>query len=172
MSNASDWIQRLGLQAHPEGGYFSEVYRAEEQIDGAALPKRYDGARSMSTSIYFLLDQQKFSAFHRINSDEGWHYYIGSSPISLYVISPEGMLTTYRLGPNWEEGDVFQVVIPAQHWFAAHVADVPDAYALVGCTVAPGFDFADFELADRAALSQAFPAHRGLIERLTRGRNV
>jgi uncharacterized protein len=165
---AQNWIDQLGLQAHPEGGYFAEVYRSPEQIPAEALPARYQGPRSFGTSIYFLLKQDGFSAFHRISSDEGWHYYAGNSPIWLYVIAPDGTLTEHVLGPDIVNGQTFQVVVPAQHWFAAHVAEAPDAYGLVGCTVQPGFDFADFELADREALSGQFPPHRALIARLTR----
>jgi hypothetical protein len=168
MQDANYWIDRLQLQAHPEGGYFAEVYRAAEQVPAAALPDRFAGSRSLGTSIYFLLAHTGFSAFHRINGDEGWHYYAGSSPIWLYVIAPDGTLTEHLLGPYPSAGQVFQVHVPAQHWFAAHVADQPGAYGLVGCTVSPGFDFADFELADRDALTQQFPAHQALIARMTR----
>jgi len=165
---AQYWIDQLDLQAHPEGGYFAEVYRSREQIPAEALPARYQGPRNFGTSIYFLLKGDGFSAFHRIRSDEGWHYYTGNSPIWLYVIAPDGALTEHVLGPEVAEGQTFQAMVPAQHWFAAQVAQEEDAYGLVGCTVQPGFDFADFELADRQTLTALFPAHRDLIARLTR----
>ncbi len=165
---AQYWIDKLGLQAHPEGGYFAEVYRSAEQIPVEGLPARYRGPRRFGTSIYFLLKQDRFSAFHRITSDESWHYYTGSSQVDLYVLSPGGKLSHHRLGPDWEAGERFQATVPAEHWFAAQVGRQPGDFALVGCTVAPGFDFADFELAEQAALVEQFPAHRALIERLTR----
>jgi len=169
MKDAQYWIERLEMEAHPEGGYFVETYRATEDIAGAALPQRFTGKRSFATSIYFLLTGEKFSAFHRIQSDEGWHYYAGTSSLTVYALSEGGTLHTHKLGPNWEEGQRFQTHIPAGQWFASAVDD-PTGYALVGCTVAPGFDFRDFELAKRAELVSQFPAHKQLIEQLTRVR--
>ncbi|MEO0895112.1 MAG: cupin domain-containing protein [Bacteroidota bacterium] len=164
---ASYYIERLSLIEHPEGGYFAEVYRSEEEIPEETLPERYHGKRSFSTSIYFLITSEKFSAFHQVNSDEGWHYYTGNAPIHLHTLSPKGELKTIKLGPNLAQGEQFQYVVPANHWFAAEVPG-EDTFALVGCTVAPGFDFADFELAEREPLKIAFPAHQGIISRLTR----
>ena len=168
MRDAQYWIDHLHLQAHPEGGFFAEVYRSTEEIPAAGLPDRYGAPRRMGTSIYFLLRGDRFSAFHRIKSDEGWHYYTGTHPVELLVLSPEGELRTHWLGPEFEAGQRFQAVVPAGHWFAARVGHTEADYALVGCTVAPGFDFADFELADRQALQAAFPQHEGVIEALTR----
>lgn len=164
MYTATYWIDHLDLQPHPEGGFFKEVYRAAEHISGDSLPDRYQGPRAMSTGIYFLLTGDTFSAFHRILSDEGWHFYAGTA-VSVYVIDPGGGLTTHILGPG--EPDGFQVVIPHQHWFAARVID-PEGYALLGCTVAPGFDFQDFELARAQALAAKYPEHESLIRALTR----
>jgi predicted cupin superfamily sugar epimerase len=153
VSDAAFWIERLDLRPHPEGGYFRETYRASESI---------------ATAIYFLLTRDAFSAFHRIRSDELWHFYAGS-PITLAVLDAEGkgQLATYALGRDPTRGESLQVVVPAGAWFAAEVASA-GAYALVGCTVAPGFDFADFELGARAQLLEHYPQHRGVIERLTR----
>lgn len=166
MSEAERLIALLGLQAHPEGGFFREVYRAAEQIPRTALPSRFSGERHFSTSIYFLLRSEDFSAFHRIQADEVWHFYDGA-PLALYVLHHTGELQTIVLGRQLERGQVFQAIVPAQHWFAAKVLE-PHSFALVGCTVAPGFDFADFELASRAQLLAAYPQHRPLIEALTR----
>lgn len=163
MKPAEYWIEHLSLQPHPEGGFYRETYRAEESIARASLPKRFAGARSFSTGIYFLLRSQDFSAFHRIQCDEMWHYYAGSS-LSIYVLNKSG-LTTHQLGTRLEEGERPQVVIPAGHWFAAQVLP-PNSYVLAGCTVAPGFDFADFEMAKRDALMNEFPGEREIIERL------
>lgn len=167
MKSASYWIRQLNMQQHPEGGWFAESYRSDESLDRSALPPRYGGQRTLSTAIYFLLEGHSFSAFHRIASDEGWHFYAGA-PLSLWQIAPDGLLSELRLGPDPEQGQVFQAYVPAGNWFAARPAD-PAGYTLVGCTVAPGFDFADFELAGREALSRQYPQHSDLIARLTRG---
>jgi predicted cupin superfamily sugar epimerase len=168
VNDAAFWIDRLDLRPHPEGGYFRETYRAAESISAGALPERFDGARAFSTAVYFLITEDAFSAFHRIRSDELWHFYAGDA-VTLAVLDGDGTggLTTASLGREPARGQSPQVVIPAGAWFAAEVAS-PGAFALVGCTVAPGFDFADFELAERAVLLARYPQHRGVIERLTR----
>lgn len=168
MSDAAFWIERLDLRPHPEGGYFRETYRASEVIAHAGLPERFEGARSFATAIYFLLTRDAFSAFHRIRSDELWHFYAGA-PITIAILDAggTGRLATQSLGRDPTRGESLQVVVPAGAWFAAEVASA-GAYALVGCTVAPGFDFADFELGARADLLERYPQHRGVIERLTR----
>lgn len=165
MDQVKRWVNELGLAPHPEGGWYKEVYRASEEIGVAGLPERFDGARSFSTSIYFLLAGDNFSAFHRIKSDELWHFYAGSGVI-VHIISPDGELSSIKLGNNPEAGETFQGVVPAGCWFASEPKH--GGYGLVGCTVAPGFDFADFELAEREALQAEFPQHRELIGRLTR----
>jgi hypothetical protein len=164
-SAASFWIDRLGLQPHPEGGYFAETYRSAETVAQAALPNRFSGERALSTAIYFLLEGTQTSALHRIQADELWHFYAGT-PLHVAVIDPTGHLTTIRLGPNAAAGETFQAVVPAGCWFGSSRLDA-EGYSLVGCTVAPGFDFADFELATRAKLLVLFPQHRALIDRLT-----
>lgn len=163
---AGYWIRQLNLQPHPEGGYFSETYRSSEQIASTTLPARYSGGRSYATGIYFLVEGDSFSALHRIQSDEMWHFYAGST-LTVYVIDPSGQLTEIYLGQNPEDGEVFQAVVKAGCWFGSKVKD-PAGYALVGCTVAPGFDFADFELARRHELTSQFPQHTAIIRALTR----
>jgi predicted cupin superfamily sugar epimerase len=162
--DAQYWIHHLGLSPHPEGGYYRVTYKSDLTIVRSALPSSYQGDRSASTAIYFLLDEGNFSAFHRIASDEVWHFYTGSS-LLVYVIDPEGNYFELHLGSD--EGEVFQAVVKAGSWFASRVRDAA-GFALVGCTVAPGFDFADFELGVRSELIRTFPAHRKLIEELTR----
>jgi uncharacterized protein len=162
--DAQYWINHLGLSSHPEGGYYRATYKSELTIARSALPSGYQGDRSASTAIYFLLDGRDFSAFHRIASDEVWHFYAGSSLV-VYVIDPEGDYSELHLGDGLDE--VFQAVVKAGCWFASRVKDAA-GFALVGCTVAPGFDFADFELAVGAELVAAYPQHRKLIEELTR----
>jgi predicted cupin superfamily sugar epimerase len=164
--DAQYWINHLALSPHPEGGYYRATYKSDLTIARTALPSSYQGDRSASTAIYFLLDEGNFSAFHRIASDEVWHFYAGGSLI-VYVIDPEGNYSELHLGDGSEEGEVFQAVVKAGCWFASRVRDAA-GFALVGCTVAPGFDFADFELAGRSELTRKFPAHQKLIEELTR----
>lgn len=154
------------MQKHPEGGWFAETYRSPEGLAGHALPPRYGGPRAFATAIYFLLEGHEFSAFHRIASDEGWHFYAGA-PLLLWQIGESGQLSQLRLGPDPDQGQVFQAHVPAGSWFAASPED-PASYTLLGCTVAPGFDFADFELASREALSRQYPQHSSLITQLTR----
>lgn len=166
MLTAGDYIRALDLRPHPEGGWYRETYRSAEAIPGEALPGRFCGDRPFATAIYFLLTSDTFSALHRIRSDELWHFYAGGS-LTVHVIEPSGECRALRLGPAVERGGAFQAVVPAGCWFGATV-DEPGGFALVGCTVAPGFDFSDFEMGDRAELLLRFPAQRALIERLTR----
>jgi len=165
MKSIDYWINHLGLLPHPEGGFYKETYRALEIIPGTALPARFGGDRNLSTAIYFLLRSEDISVFHRIKSDELWHFYYGSS-LLIYVLH-ERELKIHRLGANLDKGDSLQVVIPANCWFGAHVEN-PDSFALCGCTVAPGFDFRDFEMAERNALLKEYPGYEKEIIRLTR----
>jgi uncharacterized protein len=164
--DAQYWITKLDLSPHPEGGYFRQTYRADLIIDREALSPEFPGPRSSSTAIYFLLKDENFSAFHRIRSDELWHFYAGDS-LEIHVINPEGSYSRILLGNDPDAGESFQAVVKAGCWFASRVQD-PNSFALVGCTVAPGFDFEDFELASRSDLSRRFPQHKSLIEKLTR----
>lgn len=161
---AEYWIKHLHLANHPEGGWFAETYRAEETIPANSLPVRFDGSRSFCTAIHFLLKDGDFSALHRIKSDEIWHFYDGA-PLTVEVITPSGEHYRIPLGRNAAQGESLQAVVPAGCWFGAETAG---EFSLVGCTVAPGFDFNDFEMADRATLTELFPQHGVLIARLTR----
>jgi hypothetical protein len=163
--SAEYWIEELQLQPHVEGGYFRETYRAEEGIRKEHLPPRYGSNRPFSTAIYFLLKSGEVSKFHRLRSDEIWHHYDGS-PLTLHVIDLEGLLQRLSLGPSADRGERFQAVVRAGWWLGAEVAD-PDSYCLAGCTVAPGFDFKDFELGRREELLTAYPAYREIILKLT-----
>ena len=164
--NPSDIISRLGLLPHPEGGFFRETYRSDEAVDGCALDARYGGGRSVSTAIYFMLTGDTFSAFHRLRSDEIWHFYAGA-PAELHLLFANGRHERVVVGADLSAGQHPQVVIPHGCWFAARVLD-PHSYILLGCTVAPGFDFADFELARRDELIHLFPGHDELITQFTR----
>jgi predicted cupin superfamily sugar epimerase len=165
--DAKYWIERLGLIPHPEGGYYRQSYRAELTIDRAALPPSFDGSRSVSTAIYFLLEGDNFSAMHRLRSDELWHFYAGGVLV-VQVIAEGGQYWEIQLGRDPEAGEVFQAVVKAGCWFGSRVRD-PRSFALVGCTVSPGFDFADFEIGDQEELIRVYPQHRESIGRLTRG---
>jgi predicted cupin superfamily sugar epimerase len=170
--SAQSWIDQLALQPHPEGGHYRVTYTAATVIPRDALPDGFTGARPVSTAIYFLLSSQgddprsHFSAFHRLRSDEMWHFYAGS-PLAVHVVAPDGSYSRLVLGPEVNAGQHFQAVVAAGCWFASEPL-FPDSYALVGCTVSPGFDFDDFELADCHALTKDYPQHAALIRRLTR----
>lgn len=163
---AAFWLDKLQLTKHIEGGAFREVYRSELLLPRSSLSLFSQGDRNAATHIYFLLQKGQFSAFHRIAADEGWHFYAGD-PLLVHEITHNGRMVTHRLGADPEKGETFFSVVSAGSWFASVVADEGE-FALVGCTVAPGFDFEDFELADRETLTVQYPEHAALIRRLTR----
>ena len=158
-------VKKLGLTPHPEGGFFKETYRSKGEINTDSLPSDYDGKRNYATSIYFLLTSDTFSAFHRIRQDEIWHFYDGS-PIRLHTISETGEHKEHLIGLDFSKGQVPQLVVPGGQWFAATVVREND-YALVGCTVSPGFSFQDFELPSKKELIAKFPMHAQLIDAFT-----
>jgi len=167
LKNADYWIHYLGLKEHPEGGYFRETYRSDEYISRNSLPERFGGnSRSFSTSIYFLLRGDQISHLHRIQSDEIWHFYQGS-PLRLHIIDEDGKYSAIHLGNNPDNGESFQAIVKKRCWFGATV-DILDSYSLVGCTVAPGFDFQDFEMGKRDILVAKYPKYKEVIERLTK----
>lgn len=159
-------IQKLKLLPHPEGGFYKETYRSKDVVMLDNPPQGFTGDRNFSTAIYYLLPAGMFSAFHAISSDECWHFYNGV-PLNIYVIQPDGSLTVISLGNNLNKGEVYQAVVPANCWFASRPA-AANGYSLTGCTVSPGFDFADFKMADRAVLLTLYPQHEKLIIELTR----
>ena len=166
MKNAGFWIDALNLQKHPEGGWFREVYRQKGVIRTEGLAGFNNNEfRSVSTSIYFLLKGNEVSFFHRLKTDEIWHFYQGSS-LTLYIIDSNGLLTQKKVGTNYVEGEHFQIVVPAFSWFGARVND-PASFSLVGCTLSPGFDFEDFTLAKRKDMLEKYPEHKDLIRGLT-----
>ena len=166
MKNAQFWIDTLKLRKHPEGGGFRQVYASEEFIESGHLPGRFSTRRRHATSIYYLLVSGEFSALHRIKSDETWHFYEGSA-LTVHMISPDGVYSKITLGRNPERGEVFQFTVPHGTWFGASVND-DDSFSLVGCTVAPGFDYDDFELGARAELLKMFAEHEEMIIEMTR----
>lgn len=165
-AEAKKYIERLHLELHPEGDYFKEIYRSGEFILPKGLPPRFRDKRNISTSIYFLLEGKQKSNFHKLKSDEIWHYYDGCG-VNIFIIDDSGKLTEIKLGKNFE----LQAVIINNNWFGAELSE-KNSFCLLGCTVAPGFDFEDFELAKREELLNLFPEHKEVIERLTSGQEV
>ncbi len=166
MITAEKIIQEYNLLPHPEGGYYKQTYISEEIIPSEGLPERFASARHFSTAIYFLLGGNDFSAFHRIKSDELWHFYTGMG-LLIYVIHPNGEAEILKLGYDLNNGFSFQQTVKAGCWFASHPVN-PIGFSLVGCTVAPGFDFADFEMGDKKDLFKQFPQHEEWISKLCR----
>ncbi|WP_405205721.1 cupin domain-containing protein [Aquimarina sp. LLG6339-5] len=159
-------VEKLDMKSHPEGGFYKETYRSKGVIPKDVLAEEFSGDRSYCTGIYFLLTSDNFSAFHKIKQDEMWHYYAGSS-LYVHVITPEGKYIKYTVGMNLDQGELPQLVVPANSWFASSVKD-NEGYSFVGCTVSPGFDFNDFELAERNFLIKLYPDHLETISKYTR----
>ena len=165
MLSAKRIIETLNLIPHPEGGYFKENYRSKGVIKNNSLDFEADGERNYSTCIYFLLNENDFSAFHKIRQDEIWHFYAGST-LLLHTINPNGNYNLIRIGNNLENGDFFQFVVPAGTWFASEVEN-KTSYSFCGCTVSPGFDFRDFKMPSGKTLSKIYPEHQEIIKRLS-----
>lgn len=168
MLTPEDYILHLDLLPHPEGGFYKEVFRSEETLSANQLPARFDGARQVITSIYFLIKRNFPSHFHRIKSDELWYFHDGNGVI-IHVLHPDGAYEKWALGRDLQHGQKLQACVPAGSWFAAEcVGDPIPGFSLVSCAVAPGFDFTDFELAERLPLQTLYPKHHDLIQRFTR----
>ncbi len=165
MKNADYWISKLSLIKHQEGGFYRRTYSSDELLEQNALPNRFTSPRLISTAIYYLLKWDQVSLLHRLKSDELWHFYTGN-PLTIHVINQQKQFDKIILGPGIENRQVFQATIKAGCWFGATVNN-SDGYSLVGCTVAPGFDFRDFEIGNREELVSQYPEHRSIIERLT-----
>lgn len=148
--------QKFDLLPHPEGGSYLETYRSPTLV----------GQKSIKTAIYFLLEEDEFSSFHRIKSDEMWHFYLGG-PLEIVEIDPNGKVTTTVLGSDFLQNQKLQYVVTSGHWFASRPLK-GSVFSFVGCTVSPGFEFEDFELAEREKLIAKFPKHATLITSLTR----
>jgi uncharacterized protein len=155
---ATRLAKKLGLEKHPEGGYFKQTYRS----DMMAAIEGFDGPRNISTAIYYMLAGTQFSAFHRLRSDEIWHHHAGGS-ITLYAIDRDGKLSKTKIG---REGPP-QAIMKAGTWLAAAV-NSKKSYGLLGCTMSPGFDYRDWELGERDVLVGMYPHHKKIIERYTK----
>ncbi|BCJ98657.1 cupin domain-containing protein [Anaerocolumna chitinilytica] len=164
MHTADYFIKNLNMISHPEGGFYKEIHTSEETITANGLHVSFEGSRMLWTSIYFLLRDGEVSNFHRLKSDEMWYYHSGS-PLTIYMISPTGELTTEQLGLDIKHGEKPQVLVPQNYIFGSAMNN--NGYALVGCMVSPGFEFRDFELFKRNELLERYPEHQQIILKLT-----
>lgn len=162
-NKAKFYIDKLKLIPHPEGGYYREIYRSGEYINTEGLPERYKGKRVFSTSIYFMLEDKQVSKFHRLKSDEVWHFYDGS-PVVIYLLNNN--LEKVILGKDIAKGNTFQYTVKKNNWFAAELME-KNSFSLLGCSVSPGFDFNDFELAERKYLLRKYPQYEDVINKCT-----
>jgi hypothetical protein len=168
MQNTEQIIQHFNLKPLPEeGGYYRELYRSEEIIDKSALPERYDSSRCFGTSILFLLKKGVFSALHRLKSDEVYHFHSGD-PVKILLLSPNGDSRVAILGNDITKNHQPQLVIPKGTWQGCCLKNEDSEFALMGCTVSPGFEFEDFEVAERKMLIARYPQQKELITKLTR----
>jgi len=159
----NDIISTYCLIPHPEGGFYREVYRSKETISGTLAPDNFPSGRSYSTSIYFLLSKKDVSKLHMIRSDETWHFYAGG-PLTIIEFNEHGKMEQHILGQDVIAGQLFQYTVIAGRWFGCYT---DSEYSFVGCTVAPGFDFMDFKMADKTQLLRSYPDNKSIIERLS-----
>jgi len=153
------WIKELDMISHPEGGYYKETYSSEELITEP------QGSRKRWTSIYFLLEKGEVSHFHKLKSDEMWYFHDGN-PLTVYMIQSNGQLVAEKLGLDIKNNEKPQLLVPKGTIFGS--AMNAEGYSLVGCMVAPGFDFQDFKLYERKELMDKYPKHEEIITKLTR----
>jgi len=167
MTTVAEIIKTLGLKPHPcEGGFYVETYRSEETVAEEYLPERYSGTRSYGTAIYYLLTPETFSELHRLPTDEIFHFYLGD-PVTQLRLRPDGSHETVTLGTDLSGGERPQAVVPGGTWQGSCLKP-GGRFALLGATLAPSFDFADYEAGDRKRLIEEYPLETDLITRLTR----
>jgi predicted cupin superfamily sugar epimerase len=158
--DATYWIKQLNLQPHPEGGYYKEVFRSDAEV----VRKSETTPKQALTSIHYLLEGTDYSGFHRLASDEIWYFHKGE-PLHIHVIDQQGNYIRHELSDT-ETGSL-SVVVPAGLWFAAAILSA-SGFTLVSCAVAPGFDFTEFEMAKKEALTAQYPAHTTLLGKFCR----
>jgi predicted cupin superfamily sugar epimerase len=162
MPTAAELISLLQLQPHPkEGGFFRETYRSADRL----AMERYPSQRSASTAIYYLLTPTTISALHKLDTDEVFHFYLGSA-VRMLQLGPGRVGREIVLGPDLTAAQHVQVVVPRGVWQGS-ILEPGGSFALLGCTVAPGFEYEDYEHGKRAELIEQFPAHEAMIRRLT-----
>ncbi len=159
-----NWVSKLGLTPHPEGGYYKSTFVSDEQITDIELSVNFEGERKLYTSIYFLLPSEEVSHFHRLKSDELWYYH-GGSPLTIHVIHENGEYEELKLGLDLEKGEVPQILVKKNSIFGSSVME-KDTCSLVGCMVSPGFEFRDFELFTQKELLEKYPQHQEIIMKL------
>lgn len=164
MATKEQLIKAFSLLPHPEGGYYKETYRSAEVIETTS--EEFPNQRNYSTAIYFLIEKDNFSALHRIKSDELWHFYEGDA-LEVIEIDLKGNLMRTHVGRDLQKDQTYQYMVKAGHWFGSRVVKEGN-FSFVGCTVAPGFDFKDFEMAKRDELCKLFPQHSSVIQEMTR----
>lgn len=162
-NTAEYWIQNLGLEAHPEGGFFKSTYDSKTLLSDNDVVGE-GKTRRLYTSIYFLLRSEDISHFHRLKSDELWYYHGGSS-LTVHVIDGDGEYKEYKLGLKLKKGEVPQLLVPKNSIFGSSVME-EGTFSLVGCMVSPGFDFEDFELFTQDDLLEIYPQHEQIIKKL------
>lgn len=162
--DAMYYVSKLGLEPHPEGGYYKQTFVSNEQVTDKGLSVTYDGKRKLYTSVYFLLTSTDVSHFHRLKSDELWYYHAGSS-LTVHIIHENGTYEEIKLGLNLEQGQVPQTLVSKNSIFGSSVME-EDAFSLVGCMVSPGFEFQDFEMFTQAELLSKYPEQKEIIMKL------
>lgn len=164
MRDANYYVTKLGLEPHPEGGFYKRTFESAERTSDQELSVEFEGKRKLYTSIYFLLGSNDISHLHRLKSDELWYYHAGS-PLTISVINENGHYKESKLGINLDEGETPQVLVPKNSIFGSSVRD-EDTFSLVGCMVSPGFEFQDFELFTQEELLSKYPQHKEVIMKL------
>ncbi len=165
MIDKTEFIEKLSLQNHPEGGYYSQTYRSPITLNGKFLGLDKSEYRNLASSIYFMLSDSEVSHFHRLKSDEIW-YYQGGETLVIAVIDKYGVLTKHRLGLDILNDESPQIMVPAGSIFGSYI-ESGSGTSLVGCMVSFGFDFVDFEMFTGDELQQLYPEHRDIIKKLT-----
>jgi hypothetical protein len=163
MKDSNYWIEKLGMIPHPEGGYYHSSYKSSQTMFRHDIAGVSSSERNLWSSIYLLLTEEDFTSFHRVRSEEVWYYHHGSS-VKIYMISPEGDLTTAKLGLDLDQNEKMQVLIPKNYIIAAE--RIEDTHAMIGIMVSPGFDFDDIKIYDKDELTNLFPMHEEIISRL------
>lgn len=159
---AEYWIKTLDLQTHPEGGFYKRNYTASRLNEY----RDFEGPRPSCTAIYYLLFEDQFSSFHKIKSDELWHYYDGNTSARIHILEDGDRVSSRLLG--LEQESTPQLLAPKEQYFCAELVEKKQgSYALMGCTVSPGFDFSDLDMPAKAVLLQKYPQHKSIVDKFT-----